>query len=1012
MDRRLTVLGLALGLIIAGLLLFWPDSETPASRDAARSNQAEVASSPSENTSRSRSAGARGGRRAKAQSLPDLPIVESLPPGALGVQGQVFLQTTREPLPNAAVYLSDFSGEVDAVLSGEEGFFALESGHQGHFKVMAVFFEPGGLWLESGVHEILVSESSSPAGPVQLYVGSPGSVVLTVVDNKTRLPILGAEVKRLSLENAPAQFTNPRGRLILHGQPGQLKVQVSAEGYASQWANLELSADGPGITIALAPEALVHGIVQYTDGSPIADATVNLSSMVSAEQTVKSDKDGRFRFTNVVPFKPHLIGALKRLPNGTMTESKTNTFVTKPGDRKEHVLTLAPHTYLDPLGSNIVGQVVTEQQQPIPEADVVLYEINPEDGSPVEIGRTRSDEEGYFELPSIETDTERWAQPILIVRHVAFAPRIDMVNLMRTQTDAFTIEMRQGRTWQGTVVNEEGELIGNVSIRGAFGFTEYDLPLFEPEVLLSDSDGRFFLPNLPRVGRIFFHAEGYAPNSIELGGYTDLPAEMVLTSPRKIEGTVVDASSGQPLRSFSLEIQSTNILMRGFQSSAASRNPLNGVRYFANADGSFVLDDMPHGLDLNLWFEADQYASKAVRIARQQKQVSEIVVEMERDGLTVAGYVADEAGNPYPGATVWLTDTKSAMAWLNMPRNRLWGMMTQSADEMMVTDDRGQFRFENLATDRDWALLAWGDEKAVASRSEILAMPPEARENIVLQFPPSGGIRFVVNPDRGFDIKNISYAPVETPLATKSKSLDAGEFSWEVTGLAVDTYTVKFRAVLDLMSNGNSRSFESDVPVTVIAGEIIEVPLGFERTFNIGGRALWSGRPLGNASIFLLDVDGSIRTKLFTSATGDFLFEEVEEGDYYLFAPSNAQIDRNLLGWPIEAHPNRIALNLKGGDLVDTYEFVAVPNLVGQIANPQEVGRVYLAKPISGGQVQEFVMIRRLDVNGAFIFHGVPAGTYELRIWKRGADGLITMIRDLVVPPNDQAINVGIITVP
>lgn len=1009
MDRR--SYGLLLGVaLLTVLFVWWRWPEQPAEGKPERSTIEAIdratAQDPTQPEERKRER-----RRSRQARVAPLSVVETLPSGTLGVYGQVFLQATGQPVGNATVILSDYLGKQSAVLSGAEGRFAIDSGKLGRVTVQAIMRENNGIRLESDVLRTAITAEDAPVGPLNLYIGAPASAVVEVLDGQLETPVVAAKVKRLMPQHADVEYTDARGRLVLHGQPGVTRFEIEADGYAKLLANIELTPENPLVRLMLTKEATVDGVVLRADGSPVAAAKVVLSSMVSPQQSVMTDDAGNFSFRNIVSFKPHMLKASKVLENNKLVESSSATFVTRPGDDLRY-LTLETNMHTVSDQHLVTCLVVSEEEVPIENAALTVYGMQLDSGEYHEIGRYWSDQDGYISLPPIEQTTDDWRQPVLVFRHEGYAPTVDILGWVAENTPEKVIVMRQGKEWQGRVVDADGKGVRNVSIYGEFGFTEHQLPLLDPEVALSQADGNFYLKNLPRIGRLFFMADGYAPFSLEIAGYKELPAEVVLEAPRHISGVVVNAVDGQPLNSYSLAVQPANVLTRGFQTStSAALDPMSGVRYFANPQGRFELEDMPLQQDLSLWFEAAGYASQEVVVSRRDRGDVELTIEMKEDGLTIAGVVLDEFGNPFPHATVWLTESKSAIAWLNMPRSRLWGMMTRTGDEMASSDSNGQFRFERLSATRDWALVAWADDTAIASQYELMSLTDKARQNIVLQFPPSGGLKFVVNPNRGFDIKNISYSPVDAPLATKSKSLDSGEFVWEVTGLAEETYNVKFRAVMDLMTITGSRSYESDVDVAVIAGEVVEVPLGFERTYNLGGRALWNGAPLGNASIFLLDEDGAIRTKVFTSATGDFLFEEIKEGFYTVFAPSNAQMDRNMLGWPLEGHPNRISVELRGADLNETFEFAAFPNVVGQIAQSENISRVYLAKTMPNGK-DEYVQIRRLDQQGTFLFHGVPDGVYQLRAWRAGSDGLIILQSGIQIPATSEVIQLGVVPVP
>lgn len=391
-----------------------------------------------------------------------------------------------------------------------------------------------------------------------------------------------------------------------------------------------------------APRGAFEGAVRSRAtglGLPGAEVTF---SRGGAAASVRSAADGTFRFEPPEAGRWQLAAASApgHAPFAPEWGHSPVTFDARPGERVRGIaLFLLPVRPYD-------GRVEDPSGQPVPGAEIRVVGSSTGDRALLPSSeRTVSGPDGAFTLPAPDDAT-------LEARHPGFTPGRSAIDLAARSSRRVVVKLgpaatRAGpTTLAGKVVADgvpvEGALVSaRLLLRGGPGSAEGPVAA----QATSDVDGAFSLQDLG-PGRHLLRAarEGFTqPRAVVARPGEDVTIELARGG--ALAGSVRDASSGNPLPAFRVEVRRGG---RGFRL-------LVGTATVVDASGRFEIRDLPPGPVVVRASAPGHLPSPDVEATiPEHPGVAEVDLRLGQGGR-VAGRVIDRAtGQPLPGARIAL----------------------------------------------------------------------------------------------------------------------------------------------------------------------------------------------------------------------------------------------------------------------------------------------------------------------------------------------------------------------
>jgi 5-hydroxyisourate hydrolase-like protein (transthyretin family) len=518
----------------------------------------------------------------------------------------------------------------------------------------------------------LAAENETSTGPL-------AQVRVHVVDAATGEPVAGAHVFRefggfpaplylagrygsksrlrpvewVQRRHSPAQEADANGSVTLAPDaPGRWLIEAWAEGYAKQLCEV-IVGSGPllaDVELRLPRAAAIEGTVADAEGNPLAGALVYASPYYRGPyryprgRAAFSDGDGRYRIADVPGDGPLLISAS---PSQAGFAAK-NRRIETPGAENRLDLVVDQR----PAGVKVRGLVVDQAGNPVPGA------------------RIETDSLGIFEPPAVVTradgtfviDDLEGDPPRLVVR----APDFRLKHVRPTSTTDGSFEARvtllPGHRVAGQVVDERGTPLADVDV----AFWDAVPPLFFSRELLrtavTDAEGRFESDSLPARCHGTFMKRGHATiTNQELTLTSSQPLRVVLSRDRVLRGKVIDASTGEPLRSCRVRVQVASASPRdqGESHGFLDRGLIEvGVPVYSR-DGTFEISGAPVDLSCQAIVDAAGYVrqfSRPMVATPRGDPPTEIALQPDDPARYVhyRGRLVDEAGAAVSGAELRL----------------------------------------------------------------------------------------------------------------------------------------------------------------------------------------------------------------------------------------------------------------------------------------------------------------------------------------------------------------------
>ncbi|MGC4114501.1 MAG: carboxypeptidase-like regulatory domain-containing protein [Myxococcales bacterium] len=366
---------------------------------------------------------------------------------------------------------------------------------------------------------------------VQIRLWSAVSLEGVVVDG-TGAPIRWSEIWSQAVVGRSAKAVQPKiGHFEIDGLlPGPHRIAVRADGFANR--EFDVTAPSKELRLVMEPGLTVLGMVLDESGNPLADAEVGLlpeGKPLGASLGGTADEDGAFKIDGVQPGR-YLAVAAESLRN-----EKYSTTGASVSEKIAVFETNTRVTLRFKSGEVIRGTVVDSHGRPIAGAIVSALPdgVGPVQGLAANLQRseTFADGKGAFTLTRLHSGRYRvWAE------YSGYSNRNDSMALATTGDSSVRLAL-----------SEEGIIRGRVLHADGSPSLEYRLN----DQTIRSSDGRFAysVHSGPTV-TLFFNESNYAQEVrlVQAGREKEVTLEdVVLTPARRIDGEVIDASSGQPV---------------------------------------------------------------------------------------------------------------------------------------------------------------------------------------------------------------------------------------------------------------------------------------------------------------------------------------------------------------------------------------------------------------------------------------------------------------------------------
>ncbi len=375
----------------------------------------------------------------------------------------------------------------------------------------------------------------------------PTSITITVVDEKSREPLAGAEVQLLLDDSKTSFTTDAKGKALValpDWNVGLVRITVRSPRHVPilhYWNPTPGEPLPSEATVSLERGTTIGGRVVDKNGSPIAGATTTL--LVPARRggapelfdlqdvSFTTDARGAWR-CDVVPEDLPRVWVRLSHPNFLRDLVYRNPPIEKLRDRSD-VMVMEQ-------GVPLEGMVLDEQGRPIAGARVMR-------GTPINPSlyeETTTDAEGRFRYAHVPP-----GDILVIVQAPGRAPDL---KTLRTSDEAQSREFRLklGHTIRGRVLDVKGQPVAGVKVvfdewRGYRGILKLEGT--------SDADGRLRIDDAPEdVMTLSAQKPGYMLN-FRIAARPGQETAVTMRPEQKVSGAVVDTVTRRPIPKFTLK---------------------------------------------------------------------------------------------------------------------------------------------------------------------------------------------------------------------------------------------------------------------------------------------------------------------------------------------------------------------------------------------------------------------------------------------------------------------------
>lgn len=715
------------------------------------------------------------------------------------ITGRVIDDEGGQPLGGAQVFIllpaADGGRTYNAPLplertkADERGEFAFEASRSGRHVVWA---NHNALTSRHKLITGKVVSVSADATPdaAELRLTRGGNVHVMVTDKTHGRPVAGATVRYFFSELGDFK-TDQNGEVNVAPLPWErLQFEILADGYAKQmhWVDL-LSGNDAELAVSLEPGGAVEGIVQDAHGKPLTGARVNANLVGKPGlfwAAPAADAAGKYRIDNV-PFNESI-----------------QLYVSKDGYlRAQHQLatseavihfdiTMTPR----PHGGSLKGTVVDRDGRPIPGAQVANHGNDSRDER-----IAKSDDTGNFLLDDL---FRGFSGCQITVTAKGFAPAVlDVEPGPADSPIEIKVVLQPGHRVVGKVVDEEGQPVAGVwvgwnQIRNRLGDSTH-----------TDDTGHFDLDSLPENCLVSFSKEGYtrlSDQQLPLDGEGKL--NVVLSPQGVVRGKVVDARSGEPLKSFRVRVSFSPRRSPGDPRAGIPSELVEPGLAFRPGDGAFGIKGLSLRLPLQVTVEAEGYepcVNERIE-CRAPNEARPVEFRMLREDpaklVAYRGRLVDAQGHPIAGAQMRLIALAGSannpklppLTWMMIQQNRAAQRSDVRRFVQAATGKDGAFHFERIPRDIETELVWWGSGITPGRRKELEKLSDAERGELEIVLAPPA--RLVGRVDRQFfpDVKMVVVHSIGGVIDYISLPLAPAEEKFAAADLPAGKYTIALMA--------------------------------------------------------------------------------------------------------------------------------------------------------------------------------------------------------------------------
>jgi hypothetical protein len=393
---------------------------------------------------------------------------------------------------------------------------------------------------------------------------------IKVVDGQSRKPLADVAVV------ATMYYTDERlGKAVfLHStdaeelcritglKPASIHFVIKKDGYGTMRCSKSTQPSAQPVpestVVEMRPAQPIGGMIQDHKGKPIADVQVKINvnsrevgGMAWTNQIVRTGKDGFWR-VNDVPSEPDTVSLeLKHLEYVTSYAWDTTII-------SWQLATAQAFQHIEHMtkGVSVDGRVLDTNGQPIPRAAVTLAPPR-RGGFQYGYAYVLTDDAGRFHFgcaKDMRGDTNTGGGPTAV--YVEAPGYAAMMKRLFIEPDMSPLEFRvsAGRTVTVRIVNSDGQPVPGASARlyplaedpGHSVFLEMN----------TDEQGRFRVANVPNNEmRMTVDKKGYLTIKDHILPASGEEYSLTMTPGARVQGTVCDAETGQPIPSFKADLR-------------------------------------------------------------------------------------------------------------------------------------------------------------------------------------------------------------------------------------------------------------------------------------------------------------------------------------------------------------------------------------------------------------------------------------------------------------------------